>query len=83
MNFQDDIPSIPIDNFKDHYVLVFDLTSMQNATENCHHPELVGEPLSLEFTFTFRLEHVINLIVLGGRMSLDAVDKFGVLGKNI
>ena len=27
MNFQDDIPSIPIDDFKDHYVLVFDLTS--------------------------------------------------------
>ena len=26
MNFQDDIPSIPIDDFKDHYVLVFDLT---------------------------------------------------------
>ena len=24
MNFQHDIPSIPIDNFKDHYVLVFD-----------------------------------------------------------
>ena len=36
MNFQDDIPSIPIDDFKDHYVLVFDLTSMQDATENCH-----------------------------------------------
>ena len=34
MNFQDDIPSIPIDDFKDHYVLVFDLTSMQDATEN-------------------------------------------------
>ena len=47
MNFQDDIPSIPIDKFKDHYVLVFDLTSMQDATENCHYPELVGEPLRL------------------------------------
>ena len=35
-DFQDDIPSIPIDDFKDHYVLVFDLTSMQDATENCH-----------------------------------------------
>ena len=45
MNFQDDIPSIPIDDFKDHYVLVFDLTSMQEATENCHYPEVVGEPL--------------------------------------
>ena len=37
INFQIDIPSIPIDNFKDHYyVLVFDLISMQDATENCH-----------------------------------------------
>ena len=44
MNFQDDIPSIAIDNFKDHYVLVFDLTSMQDALENCHYPEPVGEP---------------------------------------
>ena len=41
MNFQDDIPSIPVDDFKDHYVLVFDLTSMQDATENCHYLELV------------------------------------------
>ena len=36
MNFQDDIPSIPIDNFQDHYVLVFVLTSMQVANEQCH-----------------------------------------------
>ena len=68
MNFQDEIPSIPIDNFKDHYVLVFDLTSMQDATENCHYPELVGEPLRLEINFTFPLEHVTELIVLGERM---------------
>ena len=83
MNFQDDIPSIPIDNFKDHYVLVFDLTSMQDATENCHYPELVGEPLRLELNFTFPLEHVTQLIVLGERMSSVAVDKFGVIGKII
>ena len=36
MNFQGDILSIAIDNSKDHFVLVFDLTSMQDATENCH-----------------------------------------------
>ena len=35
MSFQDDISSIPIDNFKHHYVLVFDLISMQDATETC------------------------------------------------
>ena len=83
MNFQDDIPSIPIDNFKNHYVLVFDLTSMQDATENCHYPELVGEPLRLELNFTFPLEHVTDFIVLGKRMSSVVVDKFGVVGKNI
>ena len=32
MIFQDDIPSVPIDDFKDHYVLVFDLTSFQCKT---------------------------------------------------
>ena len=83
MNFQDDIPSIPIDNLKDHYVLVFHLTSMQDANENCHCPELVGEPLTLELNYTFPLEHVFELIVLGERMSSVAVDIFGVVGKNI
>ena len=82
-NFQDDIPSIPNDNFKDHHVLVFDLTSMQDATESCHYPELVGEPLRLELNFIFPLEHVTELIVLGKRLSSVAVDKFGVVGKNV
>ena len=83
MNFQDDIPSILIDNFKYHQVRVFYLTSIQAATENCHYPELVGEPLRLELNFTFLLEHVNELIVLGERMSPVAFDNFGVVGKNI
>ena len=83
MNFQDDIPSIPFDDFKDHFVLVFDLTSMQDATENCHYPELVGEPLRLELNLINPLENVTELIVLVERMSSVAVDKFGVLGKNV
>ena len=83
MNFQDDNPSIPIDNLKDHYVLVLDLKPMQDATENCHYPELDGEPLRLELNFTFPLEHVTELFVLGERMSSVAVDKFGFVGKNV
>ena len=83
MSFQDDIPSIPIDDFKDHKVLVFDLTSMQDATENFHYPELVGEPLRLELNFTNPLENVTELIVLGEQISSVAVDKFDVVGKNV
>ena len=83
MNFQNDIPSIPVDIFKDHHVLVSDLTSMQDATGNCHYPELVEEPLRLELNFVFPLEHVTELIVLGERMSSVAVHKSGVVEKNI
>ena len=83
VNFQDDIPWIPIDNFKDHYVPVFDLTSMQDATENGHYTKRVGEQPRLELNYTFPLEHVTEVIVLGERMSSVAVGKFGVLGKMI
>ena len=81
MSFQDDFPSIPVDNFKDHYVLVFDLTSTQDATEHCHYPELIGEPLKMELYFSSLLENVTKFIVLGERMSSVAVDKIGVVGK--
>ena len=83
MNFEDDIPSNPVDNFKDHYVLVFDLTSMQDATEHRHYPELFGQPLRVELWFSSPLENSTKIIVLGGRMSANAVDKFGVVGKNL
>ena len=83
MNFQDELPSIPIDDFKAHDVVVFDLASPQDASENCHYPELVREPQRLELNFNFPLELVLVLIVLGEQMSLAAVDKLGVVGKNI
>ena len=83
VNFQDNTPSIPIDDFQDHYVLLFDLTSMQDATEDCHYPELVAEPLRLELNFNNALEHVTEVIVLTERMSSVAVDKFGIVRKNI
>ena len=82
-NFQGDIRSIPIDTFKNHYVLVFELTSMQDVTGNSHYPELVAEPLRLELNFTYPLEQVTEFIVLSERMSSVAVDRFGVVGKNI
>ena len=83
MNLQDDIPSIPFDNFIDHYVIMFDLTSMQDATEHCHYPELIGEPLRLELYFSSPSENVTEAIVFAECMSCVAVDKFGVVGKNL
>ena len=69
-HFQNNIQSIPIDNFEDRYVLLCHLTPIQDATEQCHYPELVGEPLRLELKFTPALRHVTEFIVLEERMSL-------------
>ena len=80
MNFQDDIPSVLIDSFKGHIVLVFDLTAMQDVTENFPYLELVGEPLRLELNFTSLLELVTELTVLGEGLSSVAVGKLDVVG---
>ena len=65
MKFQVDTLSIRIDKFKDHLVPLFDLSSMQDATENLHYPDLVREPLRLGLNFVFHLQRVTELIVLG------------------
>ena len=81
MIFQNEILSI--DNFKDPYVLVFDLTSVENGTERCHYTEMVGEPLRLELNFDSALEHITEVIVMAERMSSVAFDNFGVIGINL
>ena len=44
----------------DTYVLVFDLTSLQDAIENCHHQEHFGEPMRLELNVTFSRSMLLN-----------------------
>ena len=83
MNLQDDISSFSYHKFREHFVLVFDLTSMQNATENSHYTKLVGEPLRRELNFTFPLEHVTDRTVWEERMSSSAADIGGVIAKKI
>ena len=62
---------------------MFDLISMQDTTETCQHTKLIGAPVRLELNFTYLLQHVTELIVLGAQMSSVSLDKFGAVGKNI
>ena len=74
MNFQGD-------NFKEQSVLLFDLTSVQDAAEDHRYRKVVGEPLGLELMFAFPLEHVTEFIVLGKRLGSVAADTFAAVGK--
>ena len=83
MNFFVAMHSFPLRKYKDQFVLVFDLTSMHDATEKRQDSKKVREPLRLEPNYTFVLAHVFELIVLGDLMSSVDVAKFCVVGENI
>ena len=68
------MPSTPTNTFIHHYVDVFDLTAMQAATASCNSSEFSGKPLRLELIFTFLLNHVTEVCVLGQQLSLAEVD---------
>ena len=51
MNFNEEIPALPNNLFQNHYVLIFCLSSLQDAGENIHYPELSGENIQLEMFF--------------------------------
>ena len=62
-------PTLPMEYFQNHYILVFDLTSKQDAAEQLHYPELSGESLGLETFLQFPLEQITEVIVLEERLS--------------
>ena len=84
MKFQEDFSPFHVD-FRHRYVQVFELNSMQDAAGNRFYTELVAEPLRLELVFTFPLKHATKPMVLQlrERMSLIALDNFGVPGKEL
>ena len=83
INFSEEIPKLPSAFFTDHYVLVFDLTSLQDHGENVFYPELSGESLRLEMFFEHPLTLVTELIVLGERISSVRNDQIGTVAKNV
>ena len=83
MNFNEEIPALPNHQFQNHYITVFDLTSLQDAGENVHYPELSGESIRLEMFFDRSLRNVTEIIVLGERMSTVKIDQFGTVANNV
>ena len=83
LQFNEGFPALPMEDFQIHYILVFDLTSLQDAAEHLHYQELSGESLRLEMFFQFHLEQVTEVIVLGERLSNLQIDQFETVAKNV
>ena len=83
MNFNEKIPALPNHQFQNQYILVSDLTSLQDAGENVHYPELSGESIRLEMFFDRSLRNLTEIIILGERMSTIKIDQYGTVAKNV
>ena len=79
MQLNEEFPALPMEDFQNYYIIVFELTSIQDAAEQMHYPELSAESLRLETFFQFPLEQVTEPIVLGERQSNIQIDKFGTV----
>ena len=53
VHFNEVFPPLPKEHFQNHYILVFDMTSLQDAAEQLHYPEFSGQSLRLEVFSSF------------------------------
>ena len=82
LKFEDDGPNIPLSEYENHFVQVFDLTSTQEANVQMYYPDVVAASLRLELFFQTTLTETIEVIVLGERLSTIYLDKSGTVVKN-
>ena len=73
---------ISLTDFPEHYIMVFDLTSAQEATHDFIHPELTNSSLSVELKFGTALPRNIEILFLGEKCSTAYIDSSRNVSKN-
>ena len=73
---------IPLAEFPNHYIMVFDLTSTQEATHDFIHPELTNSSITVELKFQKDLGSNIEVICLGEKLSTVYIDSARNVSKN-
>ena len=69
MQYLEGFSALHMENFENHYNFILDSTSLQDAAEEMHYPELSGEILRLKKLFQFPLEQVTEMTILQERLS--------------
>ena len=82
LKFFEDGPDIKLSDFPNHYVLVFDLTSTQEAHVQMMYPDVAAASIRLELTFSAALANTTELIVQGERLSTVYIDRERSVSKN-
>ena len=73
---------IPFSKFTDHYFMVFDMTSTQQASHDYLYPELTNASISVELRFTAGLAANTEIFFLGERSSVIYINSQKKVSKN-
>ena len=73
---------VPFDEFSDHYVLVFDLTSTQQASHDYLYPELTNGSISIDLRFSKDTTDNLELFFLGEKTSTIYINSARKIHKN-
>ena len=73
---------ITLSEFANSYIMVFDLTSTQEATHDFIHPELTNSSLSVELKFDAALAHNVEIFFLEEKSSAIYIDSARNASKN-
>ena len=82
LSFTDQSHGIELLNYDDHFVMVFDLTSTQEASHDFIHPELTKTSLAVELQFGTQLTNAVEILFLGERSSTIYIDANRKIRKN-
>ena len=82
LKFEEDGPGIPLEEYPEHFVQVFDLTSTQEAIVEIYYPDVVAASLRLELYFTSPLPSATEVAVFGERLLTIFINKTGTVVKN-
>lgn len=81
--FQHHGHGVPYEDYMNHYILVFDLTSTQQASHDYLYPELTNCSISISLRFANELTDSVELFFLGEKSSTIYIDSSRRVSKNI
>ena len=73
---------ISLTDYPNHFIMVFDLTSIQQASHDFIHPEMANYSISVEFKFSVALPNNIEIFIIGEKASTIFVDSARRVSKN-
>ena len=74
---------INLEDYPHHFVMVFDLTSTQQASHDFIHPELTNASIAVELKFTNPLPDNIEIFIVGEKASTIYIDSDRKISKNM